>query len=160
MLVAPVAKFKVCELASERAHAHSSVPGSGGQFSRPRTTREVSEKTGASRRQHRPMTDIGVGGVTRTVARASDLSGVRRTEFLFYRFVVERRRRRRLSRHRRTVAVVVAVVAARHHNLQRSYTDTRQSPHTRNRPSTCVHVRRDYKRARTRLQLDAKLVRP
>lgn len=61
--------------------------------------------TGASRRQRRPMTDIGVGGVTRTVARASDLSGARRTKFLFYRFVVERRRRRRFSRRRRTVAV-------------------------------------------------------
>lgn len=79
------------------------APGSRGQFNRPRTTRD-----GSARRPDRavdghairwPMT--GVGGVTRTVARASDLSGARRTEFLFYRFAVEHRRRRRRRRHRR-----------------------------------------------------------
>jgi len=86
------------------------------------------------------MTDIGVGGVTRTVARASDLSGARRTEFLLRRFAVERRRR--FSRRRRTVAV--AVVAARHRNLQR-YAVYRHAPvaaHTQSPEHVCARPTR------------------
>jgi len=104
------------------------------------------------------MTDIGVGGVTRTVARASDLSGARRTEFLFHRFVVERcrcrRHRSRFSRRRRTVAV--ALVAARHHRaviaVNRIQTRASRRTHTivRARVRTSDAIQRGHKRVRTR----------